>query len=379
MVLYARWRKTQIPAENQPPRHPLLLSAHRLGDFLLGPLCFREQPRQLLVVVGVLVRLHGGRLFLDMTLPRLKLLPQAGGETVAVARHGVGSWWPRRRPVPPGSPSKGPVPVAAVFVNDHPDETHTWSFQTNQGANPPGTLSPYGVQTNSSDQGSFYTDLYPDQDGNIWSSSWHLSPPSVYKFPVTFNGNIPQYSYALPLTLQPPGPNPGQDTFLGRILYDAATSELYTCWFTDAYPFVGNTLSLPNLDIGRVVVKYTWNGSEFMQGWQSSPAMPYDNAQMTPKQFYLARSMSVAGAYVFVRMGTDSTGWFGEIRVFRRDDGTELPSRINLDGSNYYAGARNQDVADVTESTQVRFDGGEYRIFTESLSQSETHLIRWTP
>jgi hypothetical protein len=88
--------------------------------------------------------------------------------------------------------------------------------------------------------------------------------------------------------------------------------------------------------------------------------------------------MSVAGNYVFVRMGTDPGGAFGEIRVYKRSDGS-FKEAISLDDTNYYRSAGNQDIADVAESTQVRYDGTEYRIFTQSISQLQTHLIRWIP
>jgi hypothetical protein len=207
---------------------------------------------------------------------------------------------------------------------------------------------------------------------------------------VTFDPatGFPQYGWASspsPWTLPTPdGGTSGPLTFLGRHLYDVERGELYACWFTDNRPWGGHSCAAPVSDIGRVLARYTWGGTGNIPAadWYQTE-VPYvlGDGDPCPGPLYAARSMSVAGNYVFVRMGTDSTGRYNEIRVYKRSDGT-LKDVISLNQFNYYASAQNNDVADVSESTQVRWTGyptNEYRIFTEGLSQLETHLIRYIP
>jgi hypothetical protein len=149
---------------------------------------------------------------------------------------------------------------------------------------------------------------------------------------------------------------------------------LYTCWYTTDLPQGGNHQD--PLDIGRLLVKTTWDGISPIPDMFDWPRELHYNTD--PPAFYAARSLSVAGDYVFVRPGTDASGQYNEIQVYNRSDGIPQPV-ISLDNTNYYATAQNNDVADVAVSTRVRLVGNEYRIFTEGLSQSETHLIRWTP
>jgi len=210
----------------------------------------------------------------------------------------------------------------------------------------------YEVHSNKRDRVSGMV----DSSGDIWESTWDGKISRMRCKGLDGNGIAIYSEDAVEIVDRPPGWKS-----LDRVEYDVDSDTLYCGGYTDEHPRNDNQFA----PLGRVIGAYpNWSKGNREPAWRTP--IPYST-----KPHMVAKSMAVAGEYVFVAYMSS----IEQVVVIERSGGKVVGRFVPGPEINNTAGD-----ADVLYAINaIKRSNGEYIVFHEDDRYAKIVLYRWTP